>query len=467
MKPAAGGILKQRSSELSLLYRSSDIVLILLAHHIASAFWGVAWHPYRGLKVAVVIIAFLLISEAMNLYHSWRTASVWSEINRMLLVWLGALLVLILGIYFTHTANHFSRLVTFSWFVMAPFLMALSRIAVRLVLNGLRRAGRNTRTLVFAGAGSCPEKIAAQIEKTPWMGFKVIGVYDDRNPERLAGGSLALIGNLQQLVDAAREGRIDYVYITLPMHAEKRIIHLVSELADTTASVYVVPDVFISDLLHARWTNIGDAPAVSVYETPFAGVNGVVKRLEDIVIGSLILLLISPLLLAIAIGVKLTSPGPVLFKQRHYGLNGEVVEVWKFRSMTVTEDGDNVPQATKGDRRITPFGGFLRRTSLDELPQFFNVIQGHMSIVGPRPHAVSHNEFYRRLIHGYMLRHKVKPGITGWAQVNGWRGETETLDKMEKRIEFDLQYVRNWSLMLDIKIILMTVFKGFRSENAY
>lgn len=467
MKPVAGGILKQRSSELSLLYRGSDIVLILLAHHIASAFWSVAWHPYRGLKVAVVIIAFLLISEAMSLYHSWRTASVWSEIKRMTLVWLGAVLVLILGIYFSHTANYFSRLVTLSWFVLAPALMALSRLAVRWVLNWLRRAGRNTRTLVFAGAGACSEKIARQLQNTPWMGFKVVGVYDDRSAARLEKGALALLGSLQQLIEEARRGSIDYVYITLPMHAEKRIIQLVTDLADTTASVYVVPDMFISDLLHARWTHIGEAPAVSVYETPFAGVNGVVKRGEDIVIGSLILLLISPLLLAIAIGVKLTSPGSVLFKQRRYGLNGEVVEVWKFRSMTVTEDGDNVPQATKGDRRITRFGGFLRRTSLDELPQFFNVIQGHMSIVGPRPHAVSHNEFYRRLIHGYMLRHKVKPGITGWAQVNGWRGETETLDKMEKRVEFDLQYVRNWSLMLDIKIILMTIFKGFRSERAY
>ena len=206
-------------------------------------------------------------------------------------------------------------------------------------------------------------------------------------------------------------------------------------------------------------------PAPSLHETPFYGVDGWVKRLEDLLMASLILLLIPMLIIAAA--VKLTSPGPVLFKQRRYGLNGSVVEVWKFRSMTVTEDGDRVIQAQKNDARITPLGAFLRRTSLDELPQFFNVLQGTMSVVGPRPHAVAHNEQYRGLIRGYMLRHKVKPGITGWAQISGWRGETETLDKMAMRVKHDLDYVKNWSLWLDLKIIFLTVFKGFVNKSAY
>jgi putative colanic acid biosynthesis UDP-glucose lipid carrier transferase len=195
--------------------------------------------------------------------------------------------------------------------------------------------------------------------------------------------------------------------------------------------------------------------------------NGWLKRAEDLILGVAILAVAAIPMLLIACAVKWTSKGSILFKQRRYGLNGKVVYVWKFRTMTVSDDGETVMQAKKGDSRLTPIGAFLRRTSLDELPQFFNVLQGTMSIVGPRPHAVAHNEQYRWLIPGYMLRHKVKPGITGWAQVNGWRGETDTLEKMEKRVECDLEYMRNWSLWLDIKIVALTIFKGFYSKNAY
>ena len=209
-------------------------------------------------------------------------------------------------------------------------------------------------------------------------------------------------------------------------------------------------------------------PVVSVRDTPYFGVRGLIKRLSDILIASLILLLASPVMALIAVGIKLTSPGPVLFKQRRYGLDGEEISVYKFRSMTVTEDGDRIVQAKKRDPRVTPFGKFLRRSSLDELPQFFNVLQGRMSVVGPRPHAVAHNEMYRKVVKGYMIRHKVKPGITGWAQVNGLRGETDTLDKMAARIEYDLEYIRNWSVMLDLWIILKTVKVVFGGDrNAF
>jgi len=208
-------------------------------------------------------------------------------------------------------------------------------------------------------------------------------------------------------------------------------------------------------------------PVVGICETPFTGTNDLVKRVSDIVLATVILVLISPLMLAIAAGVKLSSPGPILFKQRRYGVDGRKIVVYKFRTMTVAEDGDVVRQATKNDARITRFGGFLRRTSLDELPQFINVLQGRMSVVGPRPHAVAHNELYRKLIRGYMIRHKVRPGITGLAQVNGYRGETETVEKMKARIEYDLSYLRNWSLLLDLQIILKTVVVVLRKQNAY
>ncbi len=248
---------------------------------------------------------------------------------------------------------------------------------------------------------------------------------------------------------------------------KQKTLNLIHELADTTASVYVVPDLYVNNLVHSRWFSMDGIPIASVFESPFYGVDGWLKRMEDIVIGSMILLLIGPIMLLISIAVKLSSPGPVIFKQRRYGLSGEVIEVWKFRSMSVQEDGVDVPQAQREDPRVTPLGRFLRKSSLDELPQFINVIQGRMSIVGPRPHAVAHNEKYRKLIFGYMLRHKVKPGITGLAQVNGWRGETNTLDKMQKRVEYDLEYIQHWSLWLDIKIIILTAFRGFTGSSAY
>jgi putative colanic acid biosynthesis UDP-glucose lipid carrier transferase len=220
--------------------------------------------------------------------------------------------------------------------------------------------------------------------------------------------------------------------------------------------------------MHAKWTEINGVPIISVFDTPLSGKTAqLIKRTEDIILSIIILIMISPVLIAVALGVKLSSPGPVLFKQNRYGINGQPINVYKFRSMTSQDNGNIIKQATKKDIRITAFGAFIRKTSLDELPQFYNVIQGRMSIVGPRPHAVAHNEEYRKLIPKYMQRHLVKPGITGWAQINGWRGETDTLHKMKKRIDFDLHYINTWSLWLDIKIIILTTVKGFINKNAY
>jgi len=238
-------------------------------------------------------------------------------------------------------------------------------------------------------------------------------------------------------------------------------------LNDTTASIYFVPDMFINNLMQGRIDAVGKVPVVAVCESPFTGVNGMIKRGSDIILSILILLLVSPIMLIISLSIMLTSPGAIIFQQRRYGLNGEQILVSKFRSMTVCEDGDTIQQAHKNDSRITPVGAFLRKTSLDELPQFFNVLQGRMSIVGPRPHAVAHNELYRTMIKGYMVRHKVKPGITGWAQVNGWRGETDTLDKMKMRIDYDLAYLQNWSLALDLYIIFKTIIVVIKDKHAY
>lgn len=299
----------------------------------------------------------------------------------------------------------------------------------------------------------------------PWLGFNVKGVYEEKHNPKYTDVTYG--GTLAELVKDAKDGKIDRVYIALGMNDEAKIKNIVSELTDTTCSVLLIPDVFTFNILQSRTEEINGVPVVPLFDTPLSGINMIFKRLEDIVVSSTILILISPVLLTISAAVKISSPGPIIFRQIRYGMDGKPIKVWKFRSMTVMENDGKVTQATKNDIRVTKVGRFLRSSSLDELPQFFNVLFGQMSVVGPRPHAVAHNEQYRALIKGYMLRHKVKPGITGLAQINGWRGETDTLEKMEKRIEFDLLYIRGWSIWLDMKIIFLTIFKGFFNKSAY
>jgi putative colanic acid biosysnthesis UDP-glucose lipid carrier transferase len=276
-----------------------------------------------------------------------------------------------------------------------------------------------------------------------------------------------MLGRLAEIPAFAKKNRVHLIYLSLPMASQPRIKELLDQLKDTTASVYFVPDMFVTDLIQGRSDSVCGLPVISVCETPFRGPAGLLKRASDLVLASLILALISPVLLGVALAVKLGSPGPVIFRQRRYGLDGEEIVVYKFRSMTVVEDGSTIRQASKNDSRVTRLGAFLRKTSMDELPQFINVLQGRMSIVGPRPHAVAHNELYRPLIKSYMVRHKVRPGITGWAQVNGFRGETDSLEKMEGRVRLDLDYLRNWSLRLDLYIILKTIRLVFKDSAAY
>ena len=341
---------------------------------------------------------------------------------------------------------------------------------MRLILGMLRERNINNRNVAIAGASENGVHVAQMLLGSPWMGLHPVGFFDDREQtgsRPLPSPPVQVLGTLDDLVELARKGEIDLIYITLPLRAEERIRQLISRLSQTTASVYVIPEFFVSDLMNLTWSNIGDLPAISVFETPFFGVDGWLKNAEDLILGSIILIVVFIPMVIISIGVKISSPGPVFFRQTRYGLRGEKIDVWKFRTMNVCENGDEVKQATRNDPRVTKFGSFLRKTSLDELPQFINVLQGSMSIVGPRPHAVAHNEQYRKIIDGYMLRHKVKPGITGLAQVNGWRGEIDSLDKMQKRIECDLAYMRNWSIWLDRRIIVRMSIKEFAGENAY
>jgi putative colanic acid biosynthesis UDP-glucose lipid carrier transferase len=378
--------------------------------------------------------------------------------------WIAIVALLLLLGWASRTLAVFDPRALLAWSLATPaVLFGAHRLLPRVLPRVLAGQGLQ-KTAVIAGANDLGCGLAARLRTSPMLGVRVAGYFDDRAPARINEN---VIGSIGALADYVRSNRVDIIYIALPMASQPRILKVLEELRDTTASIYFVPDIFVFDLIQARVDSIGDLPLVAVCETPFYGFNGMIKRASDYLFAGLALVLLAPLMLAIAIGVKLSSPGPVLFRQRRYGVDGRKILVYKFRSMTVAEDGDVVRQATRGDARVTRFGAFLRRTSLDELPQFINVLQGRMSVVGPRPHAVAHNELYRKLIRGYMIRHKVRPGITGLAQVHGFRGETDTVEKMKARIEYDLAYLRSWSLLLDLQVILKTVVVVLRKQNAY
>ena len=467
---AGSGIKAPHASRLSFVSSVGDALLIGISLVFVTRLYAITWSDKYNLLLAISIGLFLFVAGVQRLYTDSAVTSLTKRAVKISYIWLIIVMTLLLLGSATKTSADYSRLTMFTWFAVTPVLMIFWYTALLWLQNTLYKRGWNIRRVAIAGARDLGKQVAYSLINSHNMGMKPVGFYDDRKtngPRPLVHDPLPIVGTMEDLVRAARDGDIDVVFIALPMRAEERIKMLVSKLSDTTASVYIVPDFFMFDLLSARWGNIGGLPVVSIYDTPFYGIDGWLKRSFDVVMASAILVLVALPMLFIAAAIKLTSPGPVLFKQRRYGINGEMIEVYKFRSMTVTEEGDEVRQATKGDARVTKLGAFLRRTSLDELPQFFNVLFGSMSIVGPRPHAVSHNEEYRGLISGYMLRHKVKPGITGLAQVNGWRGETDTLEKMQKRIEYDLEYINRWSVWLDAKIVLKTITHGFIDKNAY
>ena len=450
-------------------YRLFDIFSLFLAFQCSALFYGFDLSAFYMVAVLTVALSFLYCAEIFSAYRSWRAG----KFRTMVLCAWGALFSAFIVLFLISFAFKFteslSRIGLGLWFLLSIIYLYSWRLVVYLYKRHRRSLGLNLRNVAIVGATESAVNLYNEINKNDELGFNFLGFFDDRKPERLFENSIKhdVAGRIQNAVDAARDGEISVLYIALPMKADKRIADILRQLGDTTVDVHIIPDFLISNLIHARIEHVGDVDTLSVFESPFIGAREFIKRTEDIIVAFIILMLISPILIAIAFAVKFTSKGPVIFKQDRYGLDGRKIKVWKFRSMSVTENSVVVTQATKNDARITPLGGFLRRTSLDELPQFINVLKGDMSIVGPRPHAVAHNEEYRKKVEFYMLRHKAKPGITGWAQINGWRGETDTLDKMEKRVEFDLHYIKHWSLWFDIKIIFMTIFKGFKNANAY
>jgi putative colanic acid biosynthesis UDP-glucose lipid carrier transferase len=420
--------------------------------------------PVEGDSIALLLLVTAMLYPGVN--RLGRTG-VGVGID-ILLNWVPLLAVLALIGYATRPYHDLPVDMLLVWAGVTPLALWICTRAATAVLNERLARPEAQRRAVVVGAGQMGLRVKEVIASRKKSGWRMLGMFDDRAPERLnldpGPEFLGKLADLPAFIDA--HGVHD-VFITLPLSSQPRILALMEALENSTTWVHYVPDLFGVSIIQGRLEDMGGLPVVSLMLTPFTGVNRLLKRASDIALAGAILLLVAPIMLAVAVGVRLSSPGPVIFKQRRTGLDGEAIWVYKFRSMTTQDDGAVVKQATRDDPRVTPFGRFIRRTSLDELPQFVNVLQGRMSIVGPRPHALAHNEQYRQLVRAYMARHKVKPGITGWAQVHGYRGETDTLEKMARRVEYDLEYLRNWSLGLDLLIIARTVKIVIRGRNAH
>jgi len=432
------------------------IVLCLIASCL------IAGSGFDGPELVLAVIVFSVTFPSEVSLHKLRRNLLGTIVVDWMLV---ASLLLFFG-YATKSLGEFDATMLLYWVVGTPVVLYAAHRAIPYLVPQLL-AIDGYRSAVVVSANAVGRRLAGNLIDHPALGFRFLGFFDDVAASDEAPLPGPLLGAVDAAVAFVKANRVEAVFIALPMAAQPLLLKLLDDIKDTTASVYFVPDIFITDLINARIDDINGMPVMAVCESPIQGLNALFKRSLDLIVGAAAIAALAPVMALVAFGIKLGSKGPVLFRQRRYGLDGRQIVVWKFRSMTVAEDGATVTQATRDDKRITPLGAFLRRTSLDELPQLFNVMSGSMSLVGPRPHAVAHNEQYRGLIKGYMVRHKVKPGITGWAQVNGLRGETDSVDKMRQRIEHDIEYLQRWSPGFDLLILLKTAIIVFRRTNAY
>lgn len=442
-----------------MLYASAYIVGVEVSDDNAD--------PYLALGLVAWLLSYIFTRPRPG-ELSGTVISGWSVAERLAFAWGSVVVILLLLGYAAKVSELYSRRVLLTWFLLTPPVSVAVWIAMRAWLRQVLLKTGTARTVVIAGVNNVSRRLALNMQQRPEFGLALKGFFEDRSRERLGDfPEESLLGKLDALPNYVRTNQVDTIFIAIPISYVQRTHDLLDDLKDSTASIYFVPDIFVFDLIQSRSDEVNGVPILALCETPFYGWRAVLKRLSDILLASTMLLLAAPAMLFIAAAIKLTTPGSVLFKQRRYGLGGEEITVYKFRTMTVSNDGDYIEQASRNDSRVTPFGRILRRYSLDELPQLINVLQGRMSVVGPRPHAVAHNEEYRKLIKGYMVRHKVTPGITGLAQVNGCRGQTANVEDMEKRIRYDLQYLREWSLVLDLKILSQTMKILFGDKQAY
>lgn len=448
------------ASYVSILQRFCDVVAIYSGLYLIFNLNFLEIDHIAMLLFLTTISFFQLIGGLTDFYRSWRGISLFNELITCLK---NIFLSIVLLIPFVFIYTNITLILLLQYFFAVIGFVTILRIFIRLSYALVFKISGKSHNIIVLGDSFRAKKLFNDLKKSEWIGFSPIGIFSfqsEFDPYEFSGG-------LDQAIKIIKNDDIRQVYVVTNQKNIHQVDELLKILSNTTCSTVMVPEVFSYEFLYSRVEDIDGTPIIPIIDTRIKGINTFLKRMEDICVASAILVMISPLLLCIALAIKLNSKGPIFFKQVRYGLNGKPILVYKFRSMSVMENGAEVKQATKNDPRVTKVGAFIRKTSLDELPQFINVILGNMSVVGPRPHATAHNEEYRQLITGYMLRHKVKPGITGLAQIRGWRGETDTLDKMEKRVECDLEYIRTWSLLLDLRIIFLTIFKGFINKSAY
>ncbi len=463
------GLLKEYSQFLAILLRGMDILAVVIAG------FGAYYYKFGTLEISsdysvALITAALLtlfVFSFFRIYDSIRALGFWQHLGGLLQA-VFTVLILLAGLAFlTKTGEAYSR----TWFLLLGGfsfgLLLLFRCSMLVVLRLMRSRGWNERRVIIIGAGELGEKLLETVQQKMWTGFHVVALFDDQaNVVSKTTHGVPIIktpDNISAYLANAEQG-IDEVWLALPLHAEQRVKEILHELRNDMVTTRFVLDIFGMDLLNHSLTNLAGFPVLNIQSTPMVGMNRMKKAIEDRILAGLILLCISPLLLVISIAVKLSSKGPVFYRQKRVGWNGKEFEMLKFRSMPVNAEENSGPVwAKQNENRATRVGNFLRKTSLDELPQFINVLYGDMSIVGPRPERQFFVEQFKNEIPRYMQKHLVKAGITGWAQVNGWRGDTS----LEKRVEYDLYYIENWSLGFDLKIIFLTIFRGFVNKNAY
>ena len=452
------------------VFRAFDILLVLLSAFVAF------WIRHESLDIpayyqwAMVLGAVLAPYgfQVVGLYRADVIASNTAQAVRFTVAWVAVMATLLALAYFTQISDWFSRGWVGWWFGLVFGGAAVSRLGLALWRGHLRRQGELRLRVAIVGARDLGRSVLRQIRETHRDDVEIIGVYDDPSPDITEMEGVPVRGSVDDLVILARRERIDEILVAMVDRSEEEIQGVLSKLRLLPVNTRLCAHSLRFNVPVRGYSTLAGLPLLHVFDRPLGGWGGILKALEDRVLGALITLMVLPIMAIIAIAIKLDSPGPVLFRQKRYGFNNNEIVVFKFRSMRTDQAPDpKVTQAKKGDPRITRVGGFLRKSSLDELPQLFNVLLGEMSLVGPRPHAVAHNEHYAGIIDGYLGRHRVKPGITGWAQVNGYRGETDTPEKMLLRVQYDLYYIDNWSLLFDLKILLMTGLVGFVHKNAY
>ncbi|WP_454724257.1 MULTISPECIES: undecaprenyl-phosphate glucose phosphotransferase [Cupriavidus] len=458
----------ERQAALQILYRFADAAIVaacgvvvgelLFPHGLRSA------APVHGFIIVLCAVSTLLVFPACGLYHSWRGRSRMALALRTLAAWGAVCLLGLVAAYLMHQSAALSRLWSMSWLLSVAAMLLASRVALYGMLDSVRELGINAKRVVILGYGSLGHEMYQRVGSHRGAGYSVAGIYDEGTQPVPAG--VTRLESLEQVCAFVRHNGVREIWLTLPMAACRDLYDVVSHFRNDLVDIRWVPDIMSVELLGHRFSDFLGLPVIDLNSPPQSGITGLLKASFDRVFALGVLVAFAPLLLGIAAAVRLSSPGPALFRQARLGMDGKPFHVYKFRTMVQHRD-HGVTQATRGDARVTRVGAFLRRTSLDELPQFFNVLRGEMSVVGPRPHAIEHNEIYKEVIDRYMLRHRVKPGITGWAQINGLRGQTDTVDKMRRRIEFDIFYIRNWSFRLDLHIILRTALHGWTGKAAY